>query len=227
MRDTSWNKRRVRGARRWIAGSSAAVVTLAAGPVAAAEMAGAKHIKDMVGCFEVTYRYIEDGEHDFFSDQYGLDDSVTLVNEITSRSQNAITITNYAIGPDGDRRPHWHMVWVNLGDEKKWRQTIWSRGQGSKDREYRYSCQGAWQGNKWVCDAGQAPKPFRDDGAPFGFSRDDYSQLDRHNTILVTPHGWAMTQQNRKLTKAGEVVSHETGWILYDKQPAKACADSA
>jgi hypothetical protein len=187
------------------------------------DMQGAEHIREMTGCFEVTYRYFEDGEHDFFGEQYGLDDPITLENEITARGPRSITITNYAFGRDGERRPHWHMVWAYLANENAWRQTIWSRAQSSENREFRYTCEGRWERNRWTCDAGLAPKPFRDDGAPFGFLRNDYAELDRHNRILVTPEGWAMTQQNRKLTEDGELVGYETGWILYDKQDPAAC----
>lgn len=195
----------------------------AADDAASDTMAGSAHIAEMVGCFEVTYRFFEDGKHDFFSDKYGLDDPMTLENEITSRGPRSITITNYAI-TDRGRMPHWHMVWAYLENRDVWRQTIWGRAQGSSNREFRYTCEGRWEHNRWTCDAGRAPKPFRDDGAPFGFMRDDYTDLDRYNTILVTPEGWVMSQQNRKLTADGELVSYETGWILYEKQSEEACA---
>ncbi len=211
-----WNRRTV-----VLAGVLAALPA----PLASAEnrrMAGADHIQQMAGCFEVTYRYFEDGEHDFFSPDYGLDEPITLQNEITARGPRAITITNYAFRGDG-RMAHWHMVWAYLADEGVWRQTIWGRGQGSKNREFRYTCEGTWSKNRWVCDAGTAPKPFRDDGAPFGFLRNDYASLDRRNTIVVTPDGWAMTQQNAKLTDSGETVAYETGWILYERQAASHC----
>ncbi len=187
-------------------------------------MAGAEHIARMAGCFQVTYRFFEDGEHDYFSEDYGLEDPITSVNEITSRGPRSITITNYTVAPDGRRRPHWHQVWVYLAEDDKWRQTIWGRTPSSDNREYRFTCEGRWERNRWICDAGSAPKPFRDDGAPFGFLREDYDVLDRHNTILVTPEGWVMSQHNRKLTDAGDLVAHEIGWILYDRQPEAECA---
>ena len=186
------------------------------------QMSGSARIAEMTGCFEVTYRFFEDGRNDYFSDDYGLNDPLTLENEITSRGPRSVTITNYAITERG-RMAHWHMVWAYLESRDVWRQTVWGRGQGDSDREFRYTCEGSWDRNRWTCDAGPAPKPFRDDGAPFGFLRDDYDKLDRHNTILVTPEGWVMSQQNRKLTADGELVSYETGWILYEKQPDAAC----
>ena len=211
--------------RRGVAWTFALALAAGAPGMAAAEseMAEAEHIVDMAGCFSVTYRFFEDGEHDFFSKDYGLNEPMTLVNEVTSRGQRSITISNYAVLDDGRRIPHWHQVWVYLQDEEKWRQTVWGRAQDSGNREFRFTCKGRWQRNKWICDAGAAPKPFRDDGAPFGFLRKDYNHLDRSTTILVTPKGWVMSQQNRKLTKADELVSYETGWILYDRQPEKHC----
>jgi hypothetical protein len=216
--------RRRRGPGRLTAAALLALAPAAA--VAGADgrgMAGAEHIREMAGCFEVTYRFFEDGTHDYFGEDYGLDAPLTLENEITARGPRSITITNYAITDDGRRMAHWHMVWAYLESADVWRQTIWGRAQDSADREFRYTCEGRWEMNRWTCDAGAAPKPFRDDGAPFGFLRDDYARLDRHNTILVTPEGWAMSQQNRKITAGGELVSYETGWILYDKQDPDAC----
>lgn len=187
------------------------------------QMAGSERIAQMTGCFEVTYRFFEDGENDYFSEDYGLEDPMTVQNEITARGPRSVTITNYAITQRG-RLNHWHMVWVYLENEDVWRQSIWGRAQRDSDREFRYTCEGNWQRNRWTCDAGLAPKPFRDDGAPFGFLRDDYAKLDRHNTILVTPEGWVMSQRNRKMTGDGDLVSYETGWILYEKQSAEHCA---
>lgn len=191
---------------------------------AAAQRHGAEQIEKMAGCFAVTYRFFEDGKNDYFSEQYGLEGAVTEVNEITSRGQKSVTITNYAVVGNERRIPHWHQVWVYLEDEGLWRQTVWGRAQSSDNREFRYTCKGAWEKNRWTCDAGPAPKPFRDDGAPFGFLRTDYEKLDRHHVILVTPKGWVMTEQNRKLGADGKLVSYETGWILYEKAPPETCA---
>jgi len=212
----------VRGGVAWIVALTLAATAPGTATVAA-EMAAAKHILRMAGCFSVTYRFFEDGAHDYFSEQYGLDEPMTLVNEITSRGQRSITITNYAVVGDGKRIPHWHQVWVYLEEAGRWRQSVWSRAQSSENREFRYACEGNWERNRWVCDAGRAPKPFRDDGAPFGFLRNDYDVLDRDNTFLVTPEGWVMTQQNRKLKENGDLVSYETGFILYHKQSDAAC----
>jgi len=175
----------------------------------------------------VTYRFFEDGEHDYFAEQYGLDGPSTEVIEVTSRGQRSVTLTNYAVAGEGRRIAHWHRVWVYLENRNRWRHTLWSRSQDSTQRGFRYTCEGRWQGNRFTCEAGPAPKPFRDDGAPFGFLRDDYAKIDRHDVILVTPEGWVQTSQNRKLDEDGELVSYETGWLLYERQPEDACTPAA
>lgn len=77
--------------------------------------------------------------------------------------------------------------------------------------------------NSWSCHAGRAPKPFRDDGAPFGFNREGYGWLDRTNTLLVAPEGWVQQEYNRKMNISGEVMSYELGWIVYRKVDDEAC----
>ncbi len=198
-------------------------IIFACGIAQAAERAGATHISAMSGCFSVTYRFIEDGKRDIFSEDYGLNEPVTEAIEISSKGQNSLTLTNYAIVGDGRRLPHWHRVWVYLRNRDIWRLTVWGSSQDSSNREFRYTCHGKWQQNRFDCDGGVAPKPFRDDGAPFGFLRDDYDSIDRYDTFLVTPEGFAQTSQNRKLDSNGDVVSYETGWILYDQQPPEKC----
>jgi hypothetical protein len=77
--------------------------------------------------------------------------------------------------------------------------------------------------NRWECHAGKAQKPFRDNGAPFGFNRTDYERLDRENTLLVTPKGWIQNEHNSKRSESGKIVSYELGWITYRRLEDAAC----
>jgi hypothetical protein len=104
------------------------------------------------------------------------------------------------IAEDGQAVPH-----------SGWTQSVHGRGPGDPERELRSRCTAPWSMNRWACDLGSAPKPFRDSGAPFGFMRENYSEFDRHTVLLVTPHGFVQSQDNRKLTNAGELVSYELG----------------
>jgi hypothetical protein len=77
--------------------------------------------------------------------------------------------------------------------------------------------------NKWECHAGEAQKPFRDSGAPFGFNRTDYGYLDRENTLLVTSNGWVQNEHNTKMSTSNAIVSYELGWITYRRLGEEAC----
>lgn len=225
VRTDSRARRRLPPPRRWMLAALAGAVAALAGPAAAQDssLQGAEHIANMAGCFSVLYRFYEDGEHDAFAEAYGLGDPVTERIEVASRGPRSVTLANYAVLPGGREIAHWHQVWTREGGDGLWRQTVWGRAPGSSDREFRYTCAARWQKNTWSCHAGRAPKPFRDDGAGFGFMREDYVELDRDNTLLVTDEGWVHREFNEKLDASGEVVAYEIGLIVYERRPASAC----
>ena len=59
------------------------------------------------------------------------------------------------------------------------------------------------------CSSPSAPKPTRD------ARRIDYNLLNRVSTIQITPMGWVQNEMNDKVTKAGQVVATEVGWVEY------------
>jgi hypothetical protein len=197
------------------------VVAVSFAAMAAEHPVGRDNVLGLVGCFDVTYRFYEDGEHDYFNDKYGLETSIQEVISLIEDQPNRVTVQHASINDEGVPVPHWHETWVYsaLG----WTQTVYSRTPDNPDRKQRYSCTAPWSGNRWQCDAGRATKPFRDDGAPFGFMRTDYTWLDRNNTILVTPKGWVQSEHNRKLDGNGTMVSHELGFITYRKLNDSEC----
>lgn len=187
---------------------------------------GASQVEKLAGCFAVTYRFAEDGVRDIFGEEYGLEEPVKeWIALEEEEGDGRLTVMHYAIGPDGDRRPHFHEVWTSRPDEDAWTQEVWSSSPDNPGRELRYRCTAPWEGNRWQCHAGKAAKPFRDDGAPFGFDRTDYSWLDRDNTVLVTDNGWVHSQSNEKVTEDGEVVGFELGWITYRRLADDRCGD--
>lgn len=182
---------------------------------------GIGEVARLAGCFEVTYRFVEDGAHDIFSERYGLNSpekewvSFEKAGPDTFRLQHVFFTGSRPI-------PHWHEVWKWHPDTQAWTQEVWGGAPGPRS-ELRYQCTAPWTGNRWECHAGKAQKPFRDDGAPFGFKRDDYDWLDRKNILLVTPKGWVQSEDNRKVRGSGEVVSHELGWITYARLADDRC----
>lgn len=179
-------------------------------------------LRQLSGCFEVTYRFAEDGEHDLFSPEYGLEDPVTEWIGFERADDGRFVLIHVGIR-QGRAAPHFHEVWRYEEADDRWRHEVWNSTPDDPDRQLRYACESEWEGNRWHCAAGRAGKPFRDSGAPFGFDRDDYDWLDRTNTLLVTPRGWIHDEHNRKMTDDGELVARELGWITYDRIEDDAC----
>lgn len=198
-----------------------ALFSLLAAPSMAQDSAAREHILNMAGCHDVTYYFHEDGTRDYFDEEKG----PAIVNQellaVTRDEPARIEIQHATISQDGRAVPHWHEVWTR--DAGGWTQSVYGRTPGAEERELRFRCTAPWSMNLWECEIGPSPKPFRDSGAPFGFWREDYDQLYREHTILVTPGGWVQSEQNRKLTKDGRLVSHELGYIIYDKWDQARC----
>jgi hypothetical protein len=184
---------------------------------------GIENLKNLAGCFAVTYRFAEDGTHDLFNENYGLDTPITEWVGLERNTKDTFTLTHVSITDDGRAVPHWHEVWRHHPTQETWTQEVWSHTPGDDDRELRYGCTAPWKFNRWQCHAGPAAKPFRDYGAPFGFKRTDYAQLDRENILLVTENGWIQNEHNKKITSDGAVVSYELGWITYRRLGKHNC----
>jgi len=199
---------------------------LAFGGVAAAdegEVLGREHVRKLAGCFAVTYRFVEDGVHDMFREEGMLENPITEWIALDEESAERLVLTHVSITPDERAVPHFHEIWTFMGEEEGWHREIWSRTPENERRELRSECTAPWDLNKWSCHSGPSPKPFRDDGAPFGFDRDDYDKLDRAATILATGKGWVHNQHNRKIKADGTLIAHELGWITYEKIDEARC----
>lgn len=193
------------------------------GLAAGAQPEGREHVENLAGCFAVSYRFAEDGVHDLFGDDFMLDEPILEWIALEREDDHRLVLTHVSITPDERAVPHFHEIWSFEADERAWTQEVWSRAPDDEQRSLRYRCTAPWSLNRWACHAGIAPKPFRDHGAPFGFMRDDYADLDRDNIVLVTERGWIHNQHNRKIAEDGTLVAHELGWIVYRRLPEQDC----
>lgn len=183
-------------------------------------------LHQMAGCFEVTYRFVEDGEHDSLSPDYGIEAPITEWIGFERTDDDEPLHTHVSMTEDGRLVPHFHEIWRYEPQHGQWRHEVWSRTPDDPDRELRYACHGTWEMNRWECAAGKARKPFRDSGAPFGFEREDYDWLDRTNFVLVTPRGWFHNQHNRKMRDENKLVAYELGWITYKRVERARCGQA-
>ncbi len=179
---------------------------------------GTDAIQQLAGCFEVTWRFVEDGRHDIFSEDYGLTNPAKEWVGLRRTGEDAFQLQHaLLVGPRP--LPHWYEVWMRQPDTQHWTQEVWG-GTPGPDSEVRYGCTAPWVGNRWECHAGRAEKPLRDDER-------DYDWLDRTNTLLVTPNGYVQNEHNRKMRSSGAFVASELGWITYTRIGEEQCADAA
>ncbi len=176
---------------------------------------GTNAIQQLAGCFEVTWRFVEDGSHDIFSEDYGLTNPQKEWVSLRHTGEDSFELQHVLfVGPRP--MPHWYEVWMRQSDTPNWTQEVWG-GTPGPDSEVRYGCTAPWVDNSWECHAGRAAKPLRDDER-------DYDWLDRRNIILVTPNGFVQNEHNRKMRASGDVVSSELGWITYTRLAEEQCA---
>ena len=188
--------------RHWLVGMAVAAVSTGLTPVPAVP----SHIQNLQGCFQVSYRFVEDGIHDY--EIKGALEWIT-VTQVPGR----YVVTHY--GLDGNTvTEHFKEHWTRLSDTR-WRQQI-----GSPEAP-RYTCESDVRFGQLRCASPGAAKPIRDR------KRTDYDLLNRVSTIQVTPAGWVQSEVNDKVTKDGKVVATEVGWIEYRRTPDEASCQRA
>jgi hypothetical protein len=169
---------------------------------AAAEPPGV--LRHLAGCFEVSYRFVEDGVHD--KDIRG-----DLLEEITLDEQDGVyAFQHYGI-VKGRRLKHWREEWRGHADGSFTQTVI------GPSENLRYTCTAPFQFHQWRGAAPGAPKPLRDR------ERTDYQTLDRENTLQITPQGWVQAENNIKRTATGVAVANELGWNEYRRVDEGRC----
>lgn len=149
------------------------------------------HIQNLQGCFRVSYRFVEDGKHD-----YEIKDALEW---ITLKEQpGAYVVQHYGLYGN-EIIEHFSETWSPLSDGG-WRQDVGPS---------RYTCLSEVRMGQLHCSSPGAPKPNRD------ARRIDYNLLNRVSTIQITPKGWVQNEMNDKVTKAGQVIATEVGWVEY------------
>jgi hypothetical protein len=161
-------------------------------------------LQHLAGCFEVSYRFVEDGVHD--KDIRG-----DLFEEITLEERDGVyAFQHYGIFK-GRRMKHWREEWRRHPDGSFTQAVI------GPFEDPRYTCTAQFQFNQWRCTTHGAPKPQRDR------ERADYQTLDRENTLQITSQGWVQAENNVKRTATGVAVANELGWNEYRRVDEVRC----
>lgn len=160
-------------------------------------------LKNLEGCFEVTYRFVE-VDKPYFEQGF---------EEITYALQEDGTHFYQHFGVfGGERIKHWGEQWAENSDGT-WTQTV-----VGPSGDFRYKCTAAFEGNQWRCHAGISPKPRRDK------SRTDYDVIDRENTLQFSPQVWIQSERNFKKKRDLTFVSAEVGWNEYRRVDSSKCS---
>jgi hypothetical protein len=183
---------------------TACLVTILASHRGAAAAEPPDPLRHLAGCFEVSYRFVEDGVHD--QDIRG-----DLLEEITLEERDGVyAFQHYGIS-QGRRLKHWREEWRRHPDGSFTQTVIGPYG------DPRYTCTAPFRFHQWRCATPGAPKPLRDR------ERTDYQTLDRENTLQITPKGWVQAENNVKRAAAGAAVANELGWNEYRRVDEGRC----
>lgn len=161
-------------------------------------------VKNLSGCFEVSYRFVEDGRHDL--------EITGAVEEVQfeARADGSFFLQHYGIY-QGQRYKHFGEHWLPLANGD-WHQIVLS-----PTGSLRYECKAPIVFNQYKCSVLDAPKPNRD------VNRHDYETLDREIALQMTDRGWTQAENNIKRDAARNFVSNELGWIEYRRVDAGRC----
>jgi hypothetical protein len=184
---------------------AASLAGLLAGPGFGGEaLTPPEPLSHLAGCFEVSYRFVEDGAND-------KDIKGDLFEEITVEARDGVWAFQHWGVFKGQRIKHWREEWRRNPDASFTQTVI------GPFEDARYECTAPFRFNQWRCATRGAPKPQRDR------ARTDYRTLDRENTLQLTPRGWVQSENNVKRDGSGAPVANEVGWNEYRRVDATKC----
>jgi hypothetical protein len=176
---------------------------IAAAAPAAADEPVPEPIRLQVGCFKVTYRFIEPGRPTFT-----ISDAKEWIQ--LAEREGGWQLTHVGI-VGKEPMLHFKEYWTKLSDGS------WRLGVYGRDDSPRYLCESRFVRNRFQCRAPGAVKPMRDD------KRADYDKLDRGIALLMLPQRWVQQEANDKVKKDGSLVAIEAGLVEYDRLDDKKC----
>lgn len=194
-------------------------LTLFALPTFAAEPP--PFFKMLSGCFQVTYRYVEEGKvvyPNYYESGY---EWIAL----QSATADSAELRHYGIFSENGKPmviKHWGQSW-KLEQGNTWKLSVLSPSD-----TVRYTCSSDIEispiSSKMIfqrrCAANGTPKPRRD------MHRKDYETLDRVHIWNMTNTGWQDVQKNVKRAKDGSKVADEVGWNEYKRVDPTFCKDA-
>ncbi|MEH6681779.1 MAG: DUF6607 family protein [Sediminicola sp.] len=201
-----------------------------------------KSIKDMCGCYEVTFKYTETfaPEIDY---EKKLDYTAAALEwaQVIEEDKDHIAIQHLLVVNDSMVIKHWRQDW-DYGNRKLFhydKDNTWKfltlpkegvKGQWTQkvfqvDDSPRYSGAATWvhyDGRHYWENRTDSPLPRRE-----YTKRDDYNVMSRGNRQEITPYGWLHEQDNNKVVRKDGVedvlLVQEKGYNVYTKVADSKC----
>jgi hypothetical protein len=198
-------------------------------------------IKNLCGCYEVTFKYAETFAADTAYKFHPTYRAVGLEWVVAEEASDKKFVLQHLLLADDMIIKHWREDWefeasnwwvynrdanwkLVKGNKQQvtgqWTQTVWG-----VDDEPRYQGSSAWINNNgqfyWE-NTTDSPLPRREYS-----KRNDYNVMKRTNRIIATDTGWVHEQDNKKIVrkdgKPDVFLAEEKGYNIYKKTDDAKC----
>lgn len=205
-----------------------------------------KSIKDMCGCYNVTFKYTEtfapevdyEQHHDYTA--YGKELAILIEDE-----KDKLAIQHILVVNDTTIIKHWRQDWLyenqkifHYDKDNNWvystlpKEAVkgqWTQKVYQVDDSPRYSGSATWvhaDGRNYWENTSDSPLPRREYS-----KRSDYNVMKRGNRQEITGYGWVHEQDNEKIIresgKQDVLLVEEKGYNTYTKVDDSQCAAAA
>ena len=199
-------------------------------------------IKDMCGCFEVTFKYTETFAPEIdYEKHYDYNATALEWAELIKDKKDELSIQHLLVINDSTIIKHWRQDWLyentkryDFNHDNEWTfvempkkevKGQWTQNVYQVDDSPRYSGSATWfhaDGKHVWDDVASSPLPRREYS-----KRSDYNVMMRGNQVAITEDGWVHEQDNEKVIredgKEDVLLVQEKGYNIYKKVPDARC----
>ncbi|PZW39776.1 hypothetical protein LX95_02141 [Mesonia algae] len=199
-------------------------------------------IKDMCGCFEVTFKYTETFSPEIdYEKHYDYTATALEWAELIKDEKNEISIQHLLVLNDTMVIKHWRQDWLyentkryDFNHDNQWTfvnmnkkdvKGQWTQNVYQVDDSPRYSGSATWiheDGKHYWNNTTSSPLPRREYS-----KRSDYNVMMRGNQVEITKEGWLHEQDNEKVIredgKEDVLLVEEKGYNVYRKVADEKC----
>ena len=199
-------------------------------------------IKDMCGCFEVTFKYTETFSPEIdYEKHYDYTATALEWAELIKDEKDEISIQHLLVLNDTMVIKHWRQDWLyentkryDFNHDNQWTfvnmnkkdvKGQWTQNVYQVDDSPRYSGSATWihaDGRHYWNNTSSSPLPRREYS-----KRSDYNVMMRGNQVEITKEGWLHEQDNEKVIredgKEDVLLVEEKGYNVYRKVADEKC----